>query len=228
MKPKKPKYHYGKGKAYAWIVAHVSFDGQDCLKWPFSGARGRGALSYKGKRMYAARAMCELVHGPAPSPAHEAAHSCGNGHDGCVHPQHLSWKTRQENRRDCIEHGTSFRGNKNASAGKLTYDQAVEIRTRRGIDTADVLAKRYNVSPTAIYLVWKGQTFKSRDQARFTRWTPQEDERLRLAIKRGLGKHDAAKLVGRGADQLWRRARELGIFQPPLKRGLPPAHVRRF
>ena len=51
-----------------------------------------------GRRQSAHRAMCELVHGPAPTPKHQAAHSCHRGCDGCVLPQHLHWATDAENR----------------------------------------------------------------------------------------------------------------------------------
>lgn len=199
----------GKGIAYAWIVAHVGYQGDDCLKWPFATTRGRGALQHNGLRLYAAREMCRLAHGEPPSPDHEAAHSCGKGHEGCTNPRHLSWKTRAENRRDCAEHGTNYRGARNASAGKLTYDQAVEIRALKGSATADVVAERYGVSPTAIYLIWKGQTFKSAAQARIPAWTPEEYERLLEAIRREMSTEEAAAYVGRPAASLWKYRRKL-------------------
>lgn len=199
----------GKGKAYAWIVAHVSYAGDDCLPWPFSGTRGRGHLRYMGASWYASRLMCQLAHGEPPSPDHEAAHSCGRGHEGCVSPRHLSWKTRAENRQDCAMHGTNYRGARNASAGKLTYDQAVEVRTLKGAETADVVAARYGVSPTAIYLIWKGQTYKSAAQARVPAWSPEEYERLLEATRRGMSSDEAAAYVGRPAASLWKYRRKL-------------------
>lgn len=44
----------------------------------------------------AARLMCELFHGPAPTPEHEASHLCDDNWC-CVHPWHLMWETKREN-----------------------------------------------------------------------------------------------------------------------------------
>lgn len=201
--------HKGKGRAYAWIAEHVGYAGDDCLTWPFSATRGRGALQYMGKRWYAARLMCQLAHGEPPSPDHEAAHSCGKGHEGCTNPRHLSWKTRAQNRQDCANHGTNYRASRNASAGKLTYEQAVEIRALQGKEIADDVARRYGVSPTAIYLIWKGQTFKSAEQARIPAWSDEEYERLLEATRRGMSNAEAAAYVGRPATRLWKYRRKL-------------------
>ena len=105
--PRKPPYRpygswsslRGQGGTRKWLLAHVDYDGDDCLIWPFARIQsGRGHFGYEGKHYQAHVYMCELVNGPCP-PGHEAAHSCGRGHDACVHPKHLSWKTRAENRR---------------------------------------------------------------------------------------------------------------------------------
>lgn len=51
----------------------------------------------KGPRNFnAARIMCELVHGPAPTPEHEASHLCEDNWL-CVCPDHLLWETKREN-----------------------------------------------------------------------------------------------------------------------------------
>lgn len=50
--------------------------------------------------------MCILAHGEPPSPEHVAAHSCGQGHEGCVNPGHLRWATVAENIADTLKHGT--------------------------------------------------------------------------------------------------------------------------
>lgn len=216
----------GKGTGYAWLVARLNQPDGECLIWPFyRSPQGRGMVSYNGERWYAARLMCQLVHGEPPTPEHQAAHSCGNGHGGCVHPGHLSWKTQSENSLDCRQHGTSSRHN-SGSGGKLTFEQAEAIRALKGIETAFVVAGRYGVHFNTIYMIWGGHTFKAPDQQRIKPWSPEEDHRLRLAITRGMNKHDTAKLVGRGVDGVWRRARQLGIYVPPIKRGLPPGHVR--
>lgn len=111
-----------------WIKDHVNYSGEDCLKWPFTtDGHGRGQITIKGKNKKSPRVMCEFANGPPPSSKHDAAHSCGNGHLGCIHPKHLSWKTRKENEADKLIHGTQIRG-ENTWNNKLTESQVIKIR----------------------------------------------------------------------------------------------------
>lgn len=103
-------------------------DRQECVAWPFTkGAKGYGVLKVRGKAIGAHRYVCQLVHGLPPSSKHEAAHSCGNGHLGCVNPNHLSWKTPKENAADKVRHGTDNGGTRNGRA-KLSIHQVRLIR----------------------------------------------------------------------------------------------------
>jgi len=87
----RPSVRRGNGKCLAWLKERVAYDGEECLIWPFSGNhQGYGHLGYFGKVVKAHRLMCILAHGEPPTPEHHAAHSCGRGHLGCVHPGHLS------------------------------------------------------------------------------------------------------------------------------------------
>lgn len=97
----------GNGKAYRWLKDHVNHDGDGCLIWPFfrDPHYGRGRLGVEGEHLWAHRVMCELVHGPAPADKPLAAHSCGNGHLGCVHPKHLDWKDNSQNQIERRLHG---------------------------------------------------------------------------------------------------------------------------
>jgi hypothetical protein len=102
----------GEGGAFQWLVAYAGYDEPDCLIWPFcrNSRVGRGHLGYNGRQYWAHRLMCELVNGPAPTPKHQASHTCGKGHTGCVHPGHLKWKTNSENQADRAKHGTAPTG----------------------------------------------------------------------------------------------------------------------
>lgn len=149
-----PNHRKGKGKAFAWIAAHVTYAGDDCLKWPFSGFQGMGFLGHMGKRWRAPRLMCTLAHGEPPTPEHEAAHECGNGHLGCMNPRHLKWKTRSENRQDCKRHGTDARCKR-----RMSPAQVYEIRALQGCETGTSVADRYGISDDAVYSIWKRRTW---------------------------------------------------------------------
>lgn len=90
---------------YQWLKAHVGHAGTECLVWPFGRfSNGYGQVYIQGKNCVASREMCILAHGNPPTPSHEAAHRCGNGHLGCVNPQHLRWATAAENQADKLTH----------------------------------------------------------------------------------------------------------------------------
>lgn len=76
----------------------LTYDGDQCLAWPYSrtGA-GYGKIQKDGRTQIVSRVVCEEVYGPPPSSLDQAAHSCHNGHLGCVTKGHLSWKTPRRN-----------------------------------------------------------------------------------------------------------------------------------
>lgn len=91
-----------------WLYDHSQWIGQDCLIFPFTRnpATGYCQVFYDGESVTAHRLMCSFAHGwPDPCIERiEAAHSCGMGHEACVNPQHLEWKTPLENRQDRDRH----------------------------------------------------------------------------------------------------------------------------
>lgn len=90
-----------------WLTDHADHSSDECLIWPFARtARGYGTIRVKGSETTASRQMTILAHGDPPSPTHQAAHRCGNGHLGCVNPKHLRWLTCSENNLEKHEHGT--------------------------------------------------------------------------------------------------------------------------
>lgn len=137
----------------------VSYTGSDCLDWPYAkSANGYGQIMVGEKQHNTSRIVCTIAHGEPPTPEHEAAHSCGNGHLGCISPIHLSWKTATENHADRVEHGTSFRGEHNPIA-KLTPDEVAHIRAMRGKIRQLDLAETYGVSQSLISLVQIGKSW---------------------------------------------------------------------
>lgn len=153
----------GMGKCIQWIREHANYAGDDCLIWPFNRVRGYGLFGYLGKRHYAHRFMCELVNGSAPTPKHQASHTCGKGHEGCANPRHLVWKTPSENSFDRRRHGTAA-CNPNGQKGRLTPAQRDEIRARRGQETQDTTAERYGISRRHVRAIQKGDTWHAYNQ----------------------------------------------------------------
>lgn len=160
-------YNKGKGEAYLWLCAHVNWGGEECLIWPFSCSHSRPRLGYLGKHYSASRMMCEFVNGAPPSPEHEAAHTCGNGHLACVHPQHLVWKTKSENQLDRAAHGTK---NTWGCLGKLNQRKADEIRALRGKIPQSKIAVMYGITPANVSLIHCNKAWTGPN-----RWTARQE-----------------------------------------------------
>lgn len=137
----------------------INQESDECLIWPYArNGDGYGFVKIQGKLSLAHRAVCKIVHGEPPSLRHQAAHSCGNGHLGCVNKRHLSWKTAAENNADKIDHGTHCLGHRNGKA-KLTLDQVAEIKSLAGEKSQYAIAAMYGVSQFAIARVLRGVSY---------------------------------------------------------------------
>lgn len=149
------------GEPLLWLKDHVSYDGDDCLKWPFADrGSGYGAVNDDdGVTSGAHRLMCILAHGEPSGPRDQAAHSCGRGHMGCVNPRHLRWATKAENAADRVGHGTHGRGEANGNA-LLTNDQARAVRSAWPRRSQNQLARQYGVSQTQIWKIVHGMTYR--------------------------------------------------------------------
>ena len=133
--------------AQDWLSANAAYAGDECLIWPFhTGADGYGRAHHPvtGRLSTAARLMCLLAHGDAPSPLHEAAHRCGKGNTGCVNPGHLYWATPAQNHADRVTHGTSNRGTRQWQA-RLTEAEVREIRKLIGSRPLKTIADQFGV-----------------------------------------------------------------------------------
>lgn len=149
-----------KGEVKRYIQDVVLFYQEDeCLIWPFAKVDGsRGVINIDGKNTLASRYICMLTHGNPPTPKHEAAHTCGKGHEGCCSPRHLVWKTKIENEADKITHGTLRRGEL-VNFSKLTEEQAREILSLKGKETQAAIAKRYGVGRVAVSNIHSRKTW---------------------------------------------------------------------
>lgn len=133
------------------------YEGDECLSWPFGKiTAGYGTIHFDGRLCLVSRVVCERVHGPPPTPEHEAAHSCGKGHEGCVAKRHLSWKTSAENKADQLIHGTRPRGSKHGNA-KLSNSDVIKIRSLRGKAKQADIAHWFGVDKSVISRVQSGK-----------------------------------------------------------------------
>lgn len=148
----------GKGKVITWLREHVNHTGQNCLKYPFyiSPKIGYALFSVDGEFQYAHRWMCEQKNGPPPTPKHEAAHTCGNAHMGCINPNHLEWKTRQQNAEDRLNHG-NYSNRRGQPRFLLNADQAAQIKALKGQKTQFELAEMFGVSRCTISSIHCGR-----------------------------------------------------------------------
>jgi hypothetical protein len=134
----------------------LTYDGDACLSWPYAKSDGRGVIRLNKRNHYVHRLVCEHAYGPPPSPEHEAAHSCGNGHNGCVAQKHLRWATHQENMSDRVIHGTSNRGSRSPVA-KLTEENVRAIRALKGKMTQKEIGAMFGVTQGAISYIHCGR-----------------------------------------------------------------------
>lgn len=138
------------GSRARWIEDHRSHEGDACLIWPYSrDHNGYARITVGGVQTSASRIMCEEVNGPPPRDDWQAAHSCGNGHIGCVTPRHLRWDTCAGNHADKVAHGTTSRGS-NHGASKLSADDVRTIRQEQGVTVQRDLAARFGVDQRTI------------------------------------------------------------------------------
>lgn len=148
------------GEPEQFMLDAIASDEQDCILWPFgSGKDGRPNIRIPGEgTKIVSRIVCARVHGEPPTPGHEAAHSCGNGHIGCINPAHLRWATHLENGADMVAHGRSHRGNH--PMAKLTVDDVRRVRSLHRKVPAAKLAAEYGVSRGTIYVIQRRVAWK--------------------------------------------------------------------
>lgn len=128
----------------------IPYSGDGCLTWPYGlDDYGYGQIHVDGQRKGVHRLVCEAVRGPSPSLDHEAAHSCGKGHEGCISPNHIRWDTPAGNHADKLAHGTHNRGTRHNMA-KLSESDVYRIRSLRGLKSLSELAVEFGVTKSQI------------------------------------------------------------------------------
>jgi DNA-binding CsgD family transcriptional regulator len=136
----------------------LPYRGDDCLIWPYYRTpKGYARLMVDGRSKWVSRLVCEAACGSPPSPLHQAAHSCGNGHLGCVNPTHVRWATPSENEADKIRQGR-VRGPRGAQVGtaKLTPDSVRRVRQLSSAMGPSQLARTFGVHERTIRNILSG------------------------------------------------------------------------
>lgn len=196
-----------------WLLDHKDYPHDYCLIWPFAreGRVGRGMMGdTSGKRKWAHRCMCELVHGPAPIGKPQAAHSCGNGDQGCVNPRHLSWATNSENQLQRYAHGRG-NPNPNGNRSRFTPQQIEKIRSQWGEFTQTKLAEIYGCSLGTIQYYLKYREERGHAGGKVVHWTPEEEEVLRDGIAQSMNFSQIALRIGKKAHAVSSKAYRLGL-----------------
>lgn len=202
-------------KTADWLLAHKDYPHEDwCLIWPFARdpRLGRGTMHVKGwDDQWAHRNMCALVHGPAPADKPIAAHSCGNGDQGCINPRHLSWSTYSDNQ---IHRYAEGKGNPNHRGGNksmFTPEQIAEIRAKYGEFSQVKLAEMYNCSVGTIQYYLRIREERGHAGGKIDHWSPEEDEILRKHVADGKNFNQIAKLIGRSHGSVTGHAYRIGL-----------------
>ncbi len=142
------------------------------------------------------------------------------GHEGCINPNHLAWKTQKENLQDCRRHGTIVR-NRGGNYRRFSPDQVQAIKDARGTVTQVKLAETYGTTAATISDIWRGKSYTK--PLRIKHWTPADESELRDALARGMSFREAANHLGKPMSGVMGKTYRLGLKSgQPATREYPP------
>ena len=131
-----------------------TYEGDECLVWPYGkNSAGYGSLPDG----LVTRMACEIENGPPPTDKHQAAHTCGKGHEGCCARKHLVWKTHKENHADRKLHGTNLPGNTRLTEREIEY-----AKQMKGKMTQQKIADELKVSRGHVGLILQGKRWPNK------------------------------------------------------------------
>lgn len=156
-----PRGNYAGSRQHYYHEVVLSYDGKECLIWPFRRHAENGyalwSKTRNGTRLVS-RMVCEDVYGPPCLTDAEAAHSCGKGHMGCIAKTHLRWASKSGNETDKLSHGTDNRGEKHPLA-KLSETEVREIRRLASTRTQLSIGDQFGVTQAAISDILTGKNW---------------------------------------------------------------------
>jgi hypothetical protein len=159
------------GAPYAFLLYAVSYEGDDCLEWPYAvDGGGYGKIGIDGRTVQVHREVLRRAKGAPPEPGMDAAHEPVVCHNTlCVNPNHLRWATVSENHQDKQLDGTALLGERNPSA-RLTDEQAQAIIEDPRSQV--VIAAEYGISQTAVSKIKRGLLYPHLDRSKAARNPP--------------------------------------------------------
>lgn len=147
------------GEPLKFLLRAAGQSSDECLIWPFARDKnGYARIRHDGDNVVASNLLCTMVHGSPGTSGYQAAHSCGNGHLGCVNPRHLRWATCRENQKDKLKHGTQQRGERCWNA-RLNKNQVLVIRRLVKVTNIQFAAAVFDVSDSSVRSIVRGKTW---------------------------------------------------------------------
>lgn len=155
----RPSRGADRGEAKRFLAEVVlPFQGRGCLRWPFGvDSNGYARFARLNSSILVSRLVCMATHGNPPDLSWHAAHTCGKGHEACVSPGHLIWKTRADNNADKLLHGRTPRGS-GAPNVKLSEAAAFEIFLDPRKETE--IARDYGVHYMTVHCIKVGRSWR--------------------------------------------------------------------
>lgn len=150
----------GRGEAHKWCREISLDETTKCITWPFGTlSNGYACISVDGSLTTASRYICSIYHGPPSRRGLYAAHSCGNGHLGCVNPNHLRWATPSQNCKDKATHGTDPSAER-SPVRKLSWHDVRAIREMAKSMSHGEISEFFPVRRENISYIVRGATWK--------------------------------------------------------------------
>lgn len=138
-----------------WFEQQLDKKDSGCWEWlRCKSQKGYGQFRYNGKTTFTHRYVLEKKIGRPIQKGYMACHSCHNR--ACCNPDHIREGTAKENTKDMLDakrqapKEVTARHGENHGMSKLSNADVFEIRSLKGIISVHQIAKKFNISASAI------------------------------------------------------------------------------